>query len=176
MSPNLLHLLMKARLAEFRRSADRNRGEQLSDQSTSTALRIRVALRRGSLARDLAEGAAPSSSPEHALRASQLTSDRNRKLLARSFRRTIEDAHQPARATAPVTIIDRRAVLDAEGAITSLISRLLSPRGVTAEGMARVDRILTRGDASPLYSSSRPAALLRELDVATVALNTTVHE
>ena len=137
----------------------------------SLRLRIRTAVHRGELTRALAEGTDPITSSELALRAQQLTSARNRRALARSLQRTIAEAHKPALSRARVVIIDRRAVLDAEGAITDMIERLGCPRPVRAEGMALLERILTNADQSPLYNSSRPSTLRRVIRVATAALD-----
>ncbi|MBV9007001.1 MAG: hypothetical protein JO181_20200, partial [Solirubrobacterales bacterium] len=68
------------------------------------------------LTRGLASGADLKSC--HALRAAQLTSDRHRKQLARSLRRTIIEAHRVAPTRAAIVIINRPAVLDTEHAIT----------------------------------------------------------
>jgi hypothetical protein len=56
-------------------------------------------------------------------------------------------------------IIDRRAVLEAEGAITEMIERLQSPRVVRPQGMALLERLLTNAGRSPLYNPSGPGAL-----------------
>ena len=71
-----------------------------------------------------------------------------------------------------LSIIDRRAVRDAEPAIAEMIERLLGPRPVQAAGMAMVERILTNADRSPLYNPSEPGALRQTIRVATVALDT----
>jgi len=120
-----------------------------------------------SLTRGLASGADLKSSPEHALRAAQLTSDRHRKQLARSLRRTIIEAHRVAPTRAAIVIINRHAVLDTEHAITALVSRLINSEPVSPEGMALVKMILTNGDSSPLYNASKPGALRREVLIAT---------
>ena len=68
------------------------------------------------------------------------------------------------------SIIDRRAVLDAEPAIAELIEHLLEPRPVQAAGMAMVELILTNADRSPLYNASDPGALRQTIRVATATL------
>ena len=137
----------------------------------SLRLRFRTSVHRARLTHALAEGADPGASDELALRVRQLTSERNRKMLAGSLRRSIAEAHRPARTRAVVSIIDRRAVLDAEPAIAEVIERLLAPRPVQAAGMAMVERILTNADWSPLYNPSKPGALRYMIRVATVALD-----
>src|ERR1700748_2475701 len=96
-------------------------------RANSLRLWLRTSVHRAKLTRTLAEGADPSASDELALRARQLTSERNRKTFARSLRRSIAEAHRPARTRGVMSIIDRRAVLDAEPAIAELIQRLLAP-------------------------------------------------
>ncbi len=134
-------------------------------------VRIRTAARRGELTRALAHGADPSTSLELGLRAAQLTSARNRRALARSLRRTLAEARRPPFGRAPVVIIRRRAVVEAEDAIRSLIDRLSSVKPVRAEGVAIVYRLLTNADASPLYNSAEPGMLARMVLVATSALD-----
>ena len=125
------------------------------DRTRRLRTRMRVALHRSELTRALAEGADPTASDELALRAGQLTSARSRRTLARSMRRTIDDARRPPLARSSAVIIQRGAVLDAEDAIRTMIARLGSGRPVRAEGMARAERILTNADASPLYRPGR---------------------
>ncbi len=140
-------------------------------RASSLRLWVRVTVQRAKLTRALAEGMDPLSTDELALRARQLTSERTRRTFARSLRRAIVDAHQRPRTRSAVSIIDRRAVLDAEAAIVEMSERLLSPRPVSAEGMAMLERILTNADGSPLYNRSARGALERTIRVATAALD-----
>ena len=98
----------------------------------SPLLRILVAAKRSALIRELAEGADPGASSELTLLASQLTSDRSRKRLAGTWRRTIAEAHQPARTRARVVIIRRGAVLEAQDVLRAMIERLTGPQPVSA--------------------------------------------
>jgi hypothetical protein len=82
----------------------------------SLRTRLRVALHRPELTRALAEGADPGFREELAVRAFRLTSERNRKSVARTLRRTIDEAHRPPLGRHKV-LIRRRDVLDAEPAI-----------------------------------------------------------
>lgn len=61
-------------------------------------------------------------------------------------------------------------MLDAEPAIDLLVKRLHSPVPVTAEGAALVDRMLSDGAWSPMYSPAGPGALRWCVVVATAAL------
>jgi hypothetical protein len=70
-----------------------------------------------------------------------------------------------------VVIIRRRAVLDAEEAITAMIERLNGAEPVRPEGMALAERILTNGERSPLYNAAHPGALARVVHAATSAMD-----
>jgi hypothetical protein len=145
-------------------------------QSAPTRLRLRVAANRDALTQNLAEGADPSSSPELALRASQLTSDRRRREMVRTWRRMISEARRPSATRLLVSIVNRRAVFDAEDAIQVMIARLSSPDPVAVKGMAMAERIVTDGLTSPLYSRAEPGALRRVVLVATAELDTEPFE
>lgn len=133
-------------------------------------LRAQVAARYRVLTRRLAEGADPASSPALALRARQLTSDRSRRGLGRSLRHAVFDAHHPAPARRAFGLIRRSAVIDAEVAIDRLVKRLRSPVPITAEGAAMVQRMLSDGAWSPMYSPAGPGALRWMVVVVTAAL------
>ena len=137
----------------------------------SLRIYFRAAVRRATLTRALAEGADPTGNEELALRARQLTSERTRRMLARTLRRTIADARRPARTRSAAAIIDRGAVLDAEDAIAEMIARLLALRPVQAQGMALLERIITNPDQSPLYNSGARGTLRRVISSATAALD-----
>jgi hypothetical protein len=134
-------------------------------------LRLKVAAHRATLTRELAEGADPVSTPELALRAAQLTDERRRRQIARSLRRTIADARQPAWTRALGSIVNRRAVLEAEEALRATITRLASPEPVAPEGMAMLERLLTDGIWSPVYNVAEPGTLRRHLLVAKAELD-----
>ena len=136
----------------------------------SLRIRLHTAVHGGELTRALAEGADPRTTDELALRARQLTGERNRRMLARSLRGVIAEAHQPPIIRARA-IIDRRAALDAEAAIMEMIERLGSPTPVQPQGMALLVRILTNADNSPLYNSSELGTLRRTIRSATAALD-----
>jgi len=136
----------------------------------SAALRIRVAVKRDELTRELAEGADPDASPELALRAAQLSSARSRKQLARTLLRTLADAHRPPMTRSRVVIIRRDAVLEAEGELSAMRERLAGSEPVRAEGMAIAEQIITRAESSPLYNRAERGALGRLLVAATEAM------
>ena len=139
--------------------------------ASGISLRVKVATRRAALTRQLADGADPSSTPELALRATQLTSARRRRQMARTLRQTITEARQPSLMRAVVSIIDRHAVREAEDAMQMTIARLASPEPVTPKGMAMLEHMLTDGITSPLYNRSEPGSLRRQVLVAKAELD-----
>jgi hypothetical protein len=143
-----------------------------SDGSRSLRLRLRTARGRAELTREIAEGTNPSTRPELALRAAQLTSDRNRRTTARNLLRTISEAHKPPMTRSRMVMVQRAAVIEAESAINAMIERVRSPKPVQAQGMALAERILTNADGSPLYNVSEPGMLRREMRGAASALDT----
>ncbi len=138
--------------------------------SSSLALRAHVVAHRRSLTRELSEGANPASSPELTLRAEQLTSDRTRRTLARSLRRTVHEARHPAPRRVGFALVRRGALMDAADAIDVLVKRLHSPGPIAAEGAALIERMLSDGAWSPLYSTAPAGALRRLVILATAAL------
>jgi hypothetical protein len=152
-------------------SRNSKRDDGSDRRATSLRLRLGTAVHRAKLTRLLAEGADPIESGELELRARQLTSARSRKAFARSLRRAVAEAHRPARTRSAVPIIDRGAVLDAEAAIAEMIERLLAPQPVQARGMARLERILTNADRSPLYNPSEAGTLRHTIRSTTAALD-----
>ena len=140
-------------------------------RARSLGVRLRATVHHENLTRALAEGGDPKASDELALRARQLTSERNRRMLERSLRGVIAEAHG-RRMTHARAIIDRRAALDAEAAIMEMIERLGGPSPVQPQGMALLTRILTNADgSSPLYNASEPGTLRRMVRSATAALD-----
>ena len=140
-------------------------------RARSLGTQLRATVHHENLTRALAEGGDPKASDELALRARQLTSERNRRMLERSLRGVIAEAHG-RRMTHARAIIDRRAALDAEAAIMEMIERLGGPSPVQPQGMALLTRILTNADgSSPLYNASEPGTLRRMVRSATAALD-----
>ena len=140
-------------------------------RARSLGVRLRATVHHENLTRALAEGGDPKASDELALRARQLTSERSRRMLERSLRGVIAEAHG-RRMTHARAIIDRRAALDAEAAIMEMIERLGGPSPVQPQGMALLTRILTNADgSSPLYNASEPGTLRRMVRSATAALD-----
>lgn len=139
--------------------------------SRSAAMRIRIALRRESLTHELAAGVDPASSPELELLAKRLTSDRSRRQLVRSLRRTIAEARRPSLSRGGPVIIQRAAVLDAEDAFGSMVERLRRPQPVRVQGIAIAYEILGNAAVSALYQRSEPGTLREQMLIATSALD-----
>jgi hypothetical protein len=124
-------------------------------------------LRAPWLDRQLADGIASWHSPAHAARALQLTSARTRKALARSLERLVEQAEEPPRSARSAVILPcRPQVREARPIILTTALRLRAGAPVAARGMARLKLLLSDG-AGPCYASSRPDALLIELQTIT---------
>jgi hypothetical protein len=140
-------------------------------RARSLRVRLQATIHREKLTRALAEGGDTNACDELALRARQLTSERNRRMLERSLRGVLAEAHRP-RAIHARAMIDRRAALDAEAAIMEMIERLRGPIPVQPQGVALLTRILTNADgSSPLYNASEPGTLRRMIRSATAAIN-----
>jgi hypothetical protein len=125
-------------------------------------LRLRVATHHDLLDSLLARGADPTNQPALAMRAAQLGSRRNRRTLARSLRRTVEEARAsrpPARATAVVTA--RAQILAAARDVLALADRLDGSQPAHATGVAIAQRLLTDAVESPLYVEAGRGALGR---------------
>jgi hypothetical protein len=153
------------------RTHRRDPSDDVATTSRSLPVRLRVALKRGTLTRELEAGAPPGFSPELALCASQLMSDRRRRQLARTWRRTLHEVHHPAITRSHVSIIRRGAVIEAEEAINALIARLSGPEPVAVRGMAMLERLMTDGASSPLFSPAEPGTLRRQILLTTEALD-----
>ena len=130
------------------------------------AARLNARLHAPSLNRELASGIAPWRSPLHAARALQLTRERNRRGLARSLERLIEQAHQP-RGQYRGAVVDpcREQVIEALPVLLGIASRLRSADPIDARGIARLTILLSDG-SGPCYVRIRRNALtdaLREI-------------
>jgi X-X-X-Leu-X-X-Gly heptad repeat protein len=140
---------------------------RLGPKSRSPTLRgLRVALHRGRLDRQLADGFGSladgfasiadgfdsDSIEDRALRGRQLVGSRTRRRLARSLRERVKDAERPnvPRLSAAVPV-SRRAVRSSRESLLGLAERLESPDPVNPCGVARVLVLLTDG-TGPLYA------------------------
>jgi hypothetical protein len=139
-------------------------------RSRSALVAARTLLQRRELTRSLALGTDPGALPELSRRAAQLTSTRNRRILARTLRRTLAEARNPAPTRARVVIVNRREVFVAEDAITTMVGLLDSAMPVHAQGVAIAERMLMNADRSPLYNECGPGDLRRLVGAATAAM------
>ena len=70
----------------------------------------------------------------------------------------------------PTISIRRAAVIDAADAVDVLVKRLHSPEPIEPEGAALIDRMLSDGGWSPLYSTAPGGAVRRLVLLTTAAL------
>jgi hypothetical protein len=124
-------------------------------------LAVHVWLRRGALSRAIAAGADPSSSPELARRARQLTSNEFRLTLAAGLTRILKDTERNRAALTAAVPLQRREIIAARNDIERLAQDLRGPDEVQSRGMALVDELLTDG-CSPFYTPGPKG----ELDLA----------
>jgi hypothetical protein len=125
-----------------------------------TILRLRVALRHGSLDSALARGADPGSRPELAVRATQLERPRHRRTLARTLRRAVGEATGPRPAARPAAVvIARKEILAHASDLLELAVRLDCPFPADPAGIAIAHRLVTDAVASPLYAGAGRSAL-----------------
>jgi hypothetical protein len=111
------------------------------------SLRLRVAVGRTRLDRQLAAGASPWHDEALALRAAQLTSCRMRERVARGLRRAVASVSQRRGAGVPVC---RAAVLEAQPALLALVDDLREIHDPAPRGVALALALLTDG-GGPLY-------------------------
>ena len=120
-------------------------------------------LRAPWLDRQFAAGVESWRSPVHAARARQLTSDRTRRLLARSLERLVEQAEEPPKRYHTAVIQPSRLrVREARPLMLALASRLRSNAPVAPRGITTLNELLTDG-AGPVYTHGDPETLKRRL-------------
>lgn len=130
----------------------------------------RVWLRRGALDRRLAHGADPSTTPELARRARQLTSRRFRAGLAEGIRHLVGTAEEPRLGYGSSVPLQRRDILRERDLLLVLAADLLSEDELSPRGIALVERLLTDG-ASPVYTPCPEGSLHNTLTHARAALH-----
>jgi hypothetical protein len=129
----------------------------------------RVWVNRHGIDRRLAEGESARSSPDLALRARQLESQRWRRSLSAGIRRLIEDAESPPRPLSSAVPIQRRAIVCARRELEGLASVIEAGGAVAPGGLARVRLLITDGQ-SPLFSPSHDGAIGEAVRSARAAL------
>lgn len=128
-----------------------------SGSPPALGLRLRVALHRGQLDRDLADGLPPDSFDDRALRAVQLAGMPERRRIARALRALVNRADRPQLLTSAVPV-SRRAVVPSREGLLGLADRLERPDPVNPCGVARALVLLTDG-SGPLYERGAPGSV-----------------
>ncbi|HYZ80981.1 MAG TPA: hypothetical protein VE571_06915 [Solirubrobacteraceae bacterium] len=127
---------------------------------------LRARLHRGALDRDLGAGIAVWRSPEHAARASQLTSRRHRRRLADALDHVVMAVNSPIAEQAPGAVPPARSSVRASASrITALAALLRSDAPVAAAGIVRLENLLRDG-AGPVYAPGPPEDLATALSLA----------
>lgn len=123
-----------------------------------------------SLDRELAAGRPPESGRLLAARAEELVSLRKRQALARNWERLLEMAGRPPGPGSARMLLRRDQIAAAGPEVHEMLTRLLAPLPVSAQGVAAASVLLT--DATgPLYNRRNPTALVTLLRTATVQLD-----
>jgi hypothetical protein len=116
-------------------------------------------LRAPWLDRQLAAGTEPWRSPVHAAPARQLTSERSRRILARSLERLVEEAEEPRTPYRNAVVQPYRPrVREARPVVLTLASRLRGNAPVDPRGIAELKDLLSDG-AGPCYTHGHPDTL-----------------
>ena len=134
-------------------------------------LGVRMRVWAGSLALDcrLAEGVSLTNSPELALRAQQLASDRSRRALSSALTAAVDAARRPCRSWAPKPPIAATGILDAAAALESVARDLMMITDPPVRGVALVS-FLVCDPTSPLYNRHSPVSVGEITDRARSAL------
>jgi hypothetical protein len=140
------------------------------DRSRALGLRVRVFCSRVRLDELLANGADPADSPKLALRAAQLTSERNRRTLADSFDRVISIAEGPEPRRNASPRLARRDIVSCRATLLDLARALREYDDVNPRGVALAQRLITDGNG-PLYSRAGKDELWRAAHHANAALD-----
>lgn len=123
-----------------------------------------------SLDRELAAGRPPESGRLLAARAEDLVLLRKRQALARNWEHLLEVARRPPGPGSARMLLRRDQIAAAEPEVREMMTRLLAPLPVAAQGVAAAGVLLT--DATgPLYNRRNNTALVAVLRTATVQLD-----
>jgi hypothetical protein len=123
-------------------------------------VRFRVRLQRHKLDRQLAMGADPNTNALLRERARQILTEKNRRSIAASLRRFLDDASSRPRPFSSRVPIARKAICDSRWDIEEIIRRLNAPTYFCPQGLAQLSLLLTDG-ASPLFGPGTPPRQLR---------------
>jgi hypothetical protein len=133
-------------------------GRQLADLGRRSALELRVWVSRLQLDEELIAGAPSTSRPALALRATQLLDLKNRRRLAASLERLIDDfdSHSPQLSAA--VPFQRDQVAEARAVLPWLAYELRTAENIQPRGVAMVDKLM-RDTTGPLYVRGPRGAL-----------------
>ena len=131
--------------------------------------RVRARVRAAALDRQLAVGASPESNVALAWRARRLSEIKQRRLLARSLTRLVASADAAAGPSSKAPL-SRSAIHGSGPELAAVVDRLDATGPVSVQGVARIQSLLTDG-SGPLYQSSTPERLARELRAALEAMD-----
>ena len=122
------------------------------------------------LDRRLVAGRQPESARLLAARADDIVSLRRRQALARNWEHLLEMARRPPGRGSARVLLRRDRIAAAEPQVREMMTRLLAPLPVAAQGVAAVSVLLT--DATgPLYNPRNHTPLVTLLRAATVQLD-----
>ncbi len=103
-------------------------------------------------------------------RAAELTSARNRSMLARSLRGLVQEVERPSFMTA--VPLNRRGLRLHLPLVRSLVARISDvDRAVAPRGMVLVEELLTNGFESPLYVGGRAEDVSKSIERCLAALD-----
>lgn len=130
---------------------------------TRPLMSLAARFRGPGLDRQLAVGVEPWRSSLHAIRARQLTSYRNRRRLARSLERLVEEADSPPRRGITAAVPPaRERVREARPQMLTISARLRGSGPVAPRGIAVLKDLLSDG-GGPFYTPGSPETLKRRL-------------
>jgi len=121
---------------------------------------LRVRFAQGALDRALADDARPARSPELALRARQLATPREARMVAERLRAILDDLDRPPHGLSARVPLQRAQIAAARPFLANLVDRLDDVEHPRAAGVARARLLVVDGD-SPLYAPSHPGSLAR---------------
>jgi hypothetical protein len=120
----------------------------------SLSARVSARLFAGRYDRMLSVGAVPSEGSALAVHAQRLTSVDEREAIARSLRRSVDDARDRFARVSSRVPLNIPNITASEDRIDEVTLRLHSPRPVSARGMARL-RVLLADGTGPMYRYGR---------------------
>jgi hypothetical protein len=143
--------------------------DQIAGAGSPPLLGLRVRFQRGALDRALADGRRPDATPALALRAQQLASPREARVVAERLESVLHDLDRPPTGLTARVPLQRAEITAARPFVANLVDRLRDVGHPSATGVARARLLLIDG-ASPLYAPTDPGTLARLVSRAADAL------